>query len=227
MTYIELPDIIVMADTSFTPKPASAVLIFGPQALSFDYESFKKLRNQLHEPGNLWLLDVVSGLSYFWTTLSKEVPILQQLNGQALLEELATGLQTGELDKIQFPLPNILLSPLVVITHLTQYMAFIKAGLPDLADTKTLPSTFLERTEVLGLCTGILAGIAVNCSSTLAQLQPHGANAIRLAMLAGALVDAEQARPDSEEAISFSVSWSGNDSITSMNNLLSEFPEVS
>ncbi|KAH7355893.1 putative polyketide synthase [Pyrenochaeta sp. MPI-SDFR-AT-0127] len=213
-----------MNKTFSNPNPASTVLIFGPQALSFQQDSFAKLCSQLHEPENQWLLNTVSGLSKSWTALSKNVPILQHLDGQALLEELAIGLQTGELGKLQFPLPNILLSPLVVVTHLTQYSAFIKAGLPDLADTVEFPSTLLESTEVLGLCTGILAGIAVNCSSSISQLQHHGANAVRLGMAAGALVDAEQASPDSEEATSLSVSWSGSESIASMEKLLIEFP---
>jgi hypothetical protein len=216
-----------MRETFTTLKPASTVLIFGPQALSFHQDSFTKLCSQLHEPGNRWLLNAASDLFHFGTALSKDVPMLQRLDGQVLLEELAMGLQTGEMGKLKFPLPNIMLSPLVVITHLTQYSAFIRAGLPDLVDTEDLPSILLEKTEVLRLCTGIFAGIAVNCSSSLAQLQLHGANAVRLAMLSGALVDAEQVSPDSEEAISLSVSWTGNETVASMEKLLSVFPEVS
>jgi hypothetical protein len=90
-------------------------------------------------------LNAASDLFRFWTALSKDVPMLQRLDGQVLLEELAMGLQTGEMGKLKFPLPNILLSPLVVITHLTQYSAFIRAGLPDLVDTEDLPSILLEK----------------------------------------------------------------------------------
>jgi hypothetical protein len=215
-----------MTNAPPTPEPASTVLIFGPQALSFRQESFAKLRSHLQEPDYQWLFDAVCGLSEFWSVISKDVPILRPLDGQTLLEELAIGLQTGDLGKLQLPLSNILLSPLVVITHLTEYLAFIKAEMPDLADTESLPSELLERTEVLGLCTGILAGIAVNCSSSLAQLQNHGTNAIRLAMIAGALVDVEQSSPDSEDSISFSVSWSGTETLTSIGDLLSGFPQV-
>jgi hypothetical protein len=142
------------------------------------------------------------------------------------LDELVLGLQTGDLGKLKFPLANILLSPLVVIIHLTEYLALVKAENSNLAETESLPSELLEKTEVLGLCTGILAGIAVNCSSSLAQLQNHGTNAIRLAMLAGALVDAEQSSPDSEDSISFSVSWSGIETLASIQDLLSEIPQV-
>jgi hypothetical protein len=215
-----------MTNAPPTPEPASTVLIFGPQALSFRQESFAKLRNHIQEPGYQWLFDAVCGLSGFWSAISNGVPVLRPLDGQTRLEELAIGLQTGDLGKFKFPLPNILLSPLVVITHLTEYLAFIKAEMPDLADTQSFPPELLERTEVLGLCTGILTGIAVNCSSSLAQLQNHGTNAIRLAMLAGALVDAEQTSSDSEDSTSFSVSWSGTETLTSIDDLLSEFPQV-
>ncbi|KAF2198499.1 putative polyketide synthase [Delitschia confertaspora ATCC 74209] len=209
------------------PEPASTVFIFGPQALSFHQDSFIKLRNQLHQPGNQWALDTIAGLSSFWLALVKDVSVLHHVEGQTLLEELATAIDTGELGKLHFPLSSILLSPLVVITELTQYVAFLKAGLPGLADKDELPSILLERTEVLGLCIGMLAGIAVNCSSSLSQLQHHGANAVRLAMLVGALIDAEQASPDSEgNATSFSVSWAGTETNATLEKVLAEFPEA-
>lgn len=217
-----------MTNTLPIPGPASTVFIFGPQALSFQQDSFIKLRSQLQEHGSRWLLDAMLGLSRFWPALVKDVPVLQHVEGQTLLEELATALDTGELDKLHFPLPSSLLSPLVVVTQLLQYVAFLKAGLPKLADTDELPPILMERTEVLGLCIGLLPAMAVNCASNLAQLQHHGANAVRLAMLAGALIDAEQASPDSEgSATSFSVSWTGTETNSTLEKLLAEFPEVS
>lgn len=217
-----------MKDYLIDPEPASTVFIFGPQALSFHQDSFNKLLSQLQEHHSRWLLDALVGLSRFWPGLVKDVPILQHVEGQTLLEELARALDTGESGNLHFPLPSILLSPLVVVTQLLQYVAFLKAGLPELADTDELPSILLEKTEVLGLCIGLLPAMAVNCASSLAQLQHHGANSVRIAMLAGALIDAEQASPNSQgRATSVSVSWTGTETSSILEKVLAEFPEVS
>jgi hypothetical protein len=207
-------------------EPASTVLIFGPHALSLSQGSFARPRNQLQEPDYQRLSNTVRGLSGFWTDISRDVPILGPFEGQTLLGKLPTGLQTGDLGELQFPLPNVLPLPLVVVTRLTQHLAFVKAEMLDLADTKSLPSELLKRIEVLGLCTGKLAGIAANCSSNIAQLRNHGTNAIRLAMLAGALTDDEQASSDWEDSISLSVSWGSIETLASIDNLLYGFPQV-
>jgi len=217
-----------MTDSLPFPEPASLVFMFGPQALSFNQDSFFKLRRELQEhQGNRWLRDSISGLASFWPVLTDDVPKLRHVEGQMLLNELSTAIETGNLGNLRFPLPSVLLSPLVVVTQLLQYVAFVKAGLPGLADRDELPSILMEKTEVLGLCIGLLPAMAVNCASTLAQLQHLGANSVRLAMLAGALVDAEQASPGSEgSATSLSVSWTGSET-NSLEKVLAEFPEVS
>lgn len=210
------------------PRSAHKVFLFGPQALAFDIVAFKKLSIQLQEDGNCWALDVASVLFGVWGSLVKSIPKLQHVNGERLLRDLSEGLQTGKISQPLFPLPNVLLSPLVVIAHLTQYSAFLRSALPHLADTDKLPLSITESTETLGLCIGMLSAFAVSCSSSLVELRQHGAVAVRLAMLIGALVDAEEASPDSEgSSMSFSVSWNGIGSITRLNEVLEKFPEVS
>ena len=210
-------------------SPARKVFLFGPQALAFDPNSFNKLRTHLHEaPRNRWALDSVSELPNIWGALVNNVPKLQHSNGEQLLQDLVRGLQTGNISQSLFPLRNVLLSPLVVIAQLTQYLAFVRAALPDLADTDELPPSITDGAETLGLCTGILSAFAVGCSSSLAKLYHHGAVAIRLAMLVGALVDAEEVSPDSDgSSMSFSMSWNGAQSSASVNQVLERFPEVS
>ncbi|KAI1394380.1 citrinin polyketide synthase [Hypoxylon trugodes] len=210
------------------PKPARKVLLFGPQALAFDISFFNKLYNQLHEaPGNHWALDSVSTLPGFWKDLLKNIPKLQHLDGEQLLRDLNEGLKIGDISPSLFPLPNILLSPLVIIAQLTQYLSFLKAALPDLADNDELPASVTENTETLGLCTGMLSALAVGCSSSVAELRSYGAVAVRLAMLVGALVDAEELSPDSGgKSVSFSVSWNGAESSAAVNQVLEKFPEA-
>ena len=209
--------------------PSRKVLLFGPHALAFDIKFFNKLRIQLHdEPSNHWVLNLVSHLPKLWGPLVQSVPALQHFNGEELLQALNQGLQNGEISESVFPLPNILLTPLVVIAQLTQYSSFLKAALPGLVDTDEIPVSITESTEILGLCTGILSSLAVGCSSSLAKLQYYGSVAVRLAVIIGALVDAREASSSSEgSSKSFSMSWSGAESSEVVTKILDNFPEVS
>ncbi|KAJ5608144.1 type I iterative polyketide synthase [Penicillium hordei] len=206
------------------PRVSPKVFLFGPQALAFDTKLFTTLHSHLYDS---WALDALSELPIIWESLVKQVPKLQHVEGQRLLRELHRGLQTGSLPDSLFPLPNILLSPLVVIVQLTQYLAFVRSGLPGLGDTDEIPQSVLETSESLGLCTGILSAFAVSCASSLAKVQQYGAVAVRLSMLVGALVDAEEASPDTgSPAMSFSMSWNALESRDSVDEVLAEFPEA-
>ncbi|KAJ5634594.1 type I iterative polyketide synthase [Penicillium herquei] len=200
------------------------VFLFGPQALAFDAKLFTILQSHLY---GSWAQDSLSDLPNIWESLVQQVPKLQHVEGGRLLRELHQGLQTGHLPDSLFPLPNTLLSPLVVIVHLTQYITFVKSAFPDLADTDELPESVLQTSETLGLCTGILSAFAVSCSSSIAKVQQYGAVAVRLSMLAGALVDAEEASPDTgSRATSFSMSWNTLETHASVSEVLAKFPEA-
>jgi hypothetical protein len=210
------------------PRQKPKVFLFGPQALALDAKFFHQLRLSLHADQHAkWALSIVSELLQVWESLIQTVPKLQHLNGAQLLRDLNQGLQTGEISPSLFPLPNILLSPLVVIAQLTQYVNLLMAALPNLGETDEFPASVTETAETLGLCTGILSAFAVSSSSSLAQLYKNGAVAVRLAMLAGALVDAEQISPDSDRAAtSVSVSWNGVEPRATLSRVLKECPEV-
>ena len=174
-----------------TSKPR--LFLFGPQALTFNVEAFNTLRTQLQQKTHHeWALDAIKGLPQHFSSASEAVPKLRYVNGVTTLEDLNKWLCGEEIPTASFPLPNLLLSPLVVIAQLSQYSAFLKAALPDLSETQALPKSVKESTETFGLCTGMLSAFAVGCSTSLAELQRYGAVAVRLAMLIGALVDAEE-----------------------------------
>ncbi|KAL4815495.1 hypothetical protein BDW67DRAFT_176303 [Aspergillus spinulosporus] len=166
-----------------TPK----VLIFGSQALGFDSHAAEHLRSALLQtPECAWLLDSLSELHKYWTDAAAEIPVLQEFPGGNT-----------------FPLPNTILTPLVVASHLAQYLQFLGVTLQT---EDHLSATILRTTESMGLCTGLLAATAVACSSTRADLQQYGSVAIRLATLIGSIVDAhDQASGGSQ---SFTIAWS-------------------
>jgi len=200
--------------------------VFGPQAISFDVDAFHKLRLQLQEtPRSQWALNTAADLPSEWGTISENIKKLQDFDGKSLLERLNEWLVGAPIPEGSFPLPNTLLSPLVVIAQLIQYCAFLEAALPELRDTDELPATTKASTETLGLCTGTLSAFVVACSSSLADIGRYGAVAVRLAMLAGALVDAEEAARDvDDKSMSFSASWSAEES--GISDVLGKFPEV-
>lgn len=218
-----------MVTPAFRFTPAIGTLVFGPQALAFDEESASQLRFTLLNTSDFsWALNTIAELSGYWDTLLETVPRLKHFPGEKLLEDLNEWLKTGKFTQASVPLPNILLTPLVVITHLTQYMRFLELIQPDSSGCHNLHASFRGNAETLGLCTGLLSAAAVSCSADRAELQHYSAVAVRLAMLVGALVDGQDLSADLQEGSkSFSVAWTTPESEAEMTRILKTFPEVS
>ncbi|MCJ1251634.1 hypothetical protein MMC30_008869 [Trapelia coarctata] len=207
------------------PTLGTTILLFGPHFLSFNEESFDQLRSTLLDsPGHRWMLHTIAELTGYWATLSKAFPSLQTVPGAKLLADLNDWLVTGSFTQATFPLPNILLTPLVVITQLTQYSRYLTLARPDSRDKHT---SFQQNSETLGFCTGLLSALVVSSSGNQAQFQQHGANAIRLAMLIGAVVDAQDTSANFHgESTSFSAAWNSPESGAEMTWILKGFPEA-
>src|SRR5687767_12556972 len=108
------------------PGPITRVLVFGPQALGFNANAAGELRSTLlNIPDLRWALDAIRGLPAYWDELSDAVPTLRHLPGATFLRDLSNWIVGAEGNlQTPFPLPNIILTPLVVITHLSQYWKF-------------------------------------------------------------------------------------------------------
>lgn len=217
----------MVADLSL-PGRGTTILLFGPQALSFHEDSFSQLRSTLLDtPSHRWIIDTIIELPGYWNSLSHALPRLQPTPGAKLLEDLNDWLRKDTFTQASFPLPNILLTPLVVITHLTQYSRYLELVQPDSVEINDLNASFEQNVETLGFCTGLLSAIAVSSSANQGQLRQFGAVAVRLAMLIGALVDAQEISADLHgESMSFSVAWNSAQSGAEMTRILKRFPEV-
>ena len=112
---------------------------------------------------------------------------------------------------------NILLSPLVVAVQLTQYAKYQEGK----------DSREFSNIETLGFCTGLLSALAVSCSRNLEELEKYGAVAIRLAMLIGAVVDAQDAMSEHGPSGSIAASWTSPGAISDLAAVLKAFPDVS
>lgn len=203
-----------MGSLSITPDD---YLVFGPQCLAFDRTAADELRAYLVGDTSMsWACETLRGLTSYWDELESNIPGLRGSSGVEALADLDFWLSTGDFRVVNFPLPNILLTPLVVVLHLAQYQKLRRS------DTASR-----HISETLGLCTGLLSAAAVSCSETDEQLPRHGATAVRLAMLLGAVVDSNDVSLGPEKcAKSFSVAWTSNGMRSELDNILESFPEV-
>lgn len=197
--------------------------------MSFGLDSFNTLRARLLKiTRDQWALNTIAALPDEWNTVSNSVAILKQYGGGKLLRDLNEWLKTGQVPPSALPFPNVLLAPLVVIDHVISYVDFLQAAFPDLRDDQALPALAKTSLETLGLSLGTLSAFAVSSSSTLSEVQKHGAVAIRLAMLVGAVGDAEDlSRNPEERALSFSSFWKSAKLHNVMLDTLGAIPEVS
>jgi len=186
-----------------------SILLFPSLSLSFPSASFHALRKTVTGHDN-------SSLKWLWTTLSnlhtdseiflasqpptlglKRAQILDQLLD--LRDALATGrsLHTPSSERM----PNTVLIPLVVASHLAQYVALLEQNAITIEDFVSSGRT----RETVGLCTGLLSAFAIASSKSKADLRRNGAAAVRLGMLVGLAVDhGDILRPSK----SLSVGWS-------------------
>jgi hypothetical protein len=206
------------------------ILIFGPQDLSFDRSFAKTLRTTLLDSSSSqWIVQTLLDLPRQWKTLEAAVDGLQESGAEENLNALVDWLRLGALPDALFPLPNVLLTPLVVVSQLTQYTHLVKDLYPDVTLDEPLPYLVGRRTETVGLCTGLLSAAAVASSRSLRDLATHGAVAIRLAMALGAAVDAGEHHTESTKEYwqSFAVAWNSPDARVKFTSAIDACAEVS
>jgi hypothetical protein len=81
---------------------------------------------------------------------------------------------------------------------------------------------------VLGFCTGLFgAFVAALAGGDRDAVRKHGQTAVRLAMLAGGIVDAQGTLDASGPARSFATSWGSGKAWDALEQVLGRFPEVS
>jgi hypothetical protein len=174
------------------------------------------------------MLDTIEELAAQWDSLCEELPQLGVISGNSLLRDLVLGFRTGVPRwQTNSQLSNLLLSPLVIIAHLAQYTEYL-GGLQSKGDRDidvyALPQ---PKTETLGFCLGILSAMVVSCSTNRAQFIQHGATAIRLAIIIGAIVDAQDIRDPRGPSGSLATAWKPDQLPIDRERILQNFPEVS
>lgn len=207
------------------PCEGNRLLVFGPQTLSLDAAAFHTLQTTVMQMGsNAWVLDTIAELPHCWEAFVAEFPRYKIIQGAQLLTNLGEWFKTGKLDHESSHLPNIILSPLVIITHISEYMKYLDVASPESRQQWDHPGK--SSTEILGFCMGFLSALAVSISKDRRQIETYGATAIRLAMLIGGVVDAQDELDNQGPSKSFTTAWTSSEAAKQMSQILKRFPEV-
>ncbi|KAF7592428.1 hypothetical protein BBP40_000276 [Aspergillus hancockii] len=217
-----------MAKSASNLSREGLTLVFGPQDPNVDEDILQSLRTTLLETPTLqWIVETLTQLPQEWQKISDSHPELGAFQGQKYLQLLNEWVRRGTLPSKLFPLPNILVTPLVVTIHLAQYTNFVAQINPDIKPYESLQSILKLDTETAGLCTGLLSAGAVASSATLAELQNHGAAAIRMATAIGALVDAGDTEvSDGDKWQSLAVGWKTHAAETELDRIVEGFQDA-
>jgi hypothetical protein len=213
-----------MSSSKFgTSQPV--VVLFGPLSPSLSQSSLTTLRATiLGSPQYAWAEQVLISLPSHYQSLVTECPNLHDKASEVQINNLAAWLKTGHLVLDREHLPNLILAPLVVISQLVQYRAFL--------DSQGAIQEQLKVEETVGFCMGLLSAFAVSLShgSTDAAFAQTAGVAVRLAMLAGCIVDKQHLQDPRGPSKTFSVAWKRDDTRDSRKDLdciLAKFPDVS
>ncbi|KAL4998839.1 putative polyketide synthase [Aspergillus recurvatus] len=207
----------------------NTLLLFGPQSLSFNKHSFDELRSTVSE-GRLyrWIPEAVAELPTYWTVVCQHLPQLKSLDGEHWLADLDRWFRTGRYPETNPTLPNTLLTPLVVLTQLAQYARSLELGQSfDATVGSSNAFSVPPNASTLGFCTGVLSAFAVSSSASQEDFAKYGAVAVRLAMLIGALVDAQDASDEIYgRAKSYATAWNSAEQGADLSRIIDQFPEA-
>ncbi|RMZ74831.1 hypothetical protein DV737_g5699, partial [Chaetothyriales sp. CBS 132003] len=198
-----------MGRIEYNERREPVVFLFGPQTLSLSRQ-FEKIRRSLSdEAADLqWMLDTVSELPRYWNTLTEKLPQVKAVvSGEKHLADLQSWIRQAPIEddaqEALYNLPNLILTPLVVINQLTNYWRYLEFNhqLKSDGSKSDLQAELISRSknddskkvQTLGFCTGLLGAFTVASASNQEEFKKYGAVAVRLAMLLGALVDAQEA----------------------------------
>ncbi|KAL4786917.1 hypothetical protein BJX76DRAFT_354730 [Aspergillus varians] len=176
---------------------SQSLLVFGSQ-IAYSEKAVSDIKATLQSRlSRRWVLDTVAELPKYWDALAEQLPSVTDTigpNGRQLLVDLGPWLESNGTKALGVKgdvLPGAVFVPLILLQQLTEYRQYLQASN---SGGKSDPQAALVATETpaLGFCMGLLGAYAAASSHTLAELGHYGAVAVRLAMIAGALSDAQE-----------------------------------
>lgn len=216
-----------MASSAAYKSTLAVHILFGPQLLDFTQHSATHLRSTILErPSLQWLFDALLNLRGDWNSMAQNLPTLSAYCGDQFFAALQHFLRTGDDLEVEHPFPNILLTPLVVATHIVQYCALLELFEPRPSHWDVVQAWFSRNCIVTGLCTGLLTTSAIAAHDTWTDVKTECIMALRAAMLIGAVVDVNDTRLDGNRWTSFVVS-SVDAMVEHLESIMTAFDDVS
>ncbi|KAJ6119125.1 hypothetical protein N7523_003405 [Penicillium sp. IBT 18751x] len=213
----------------------STLLVFGPHVGTFTRQSMNELVRPLSQGSQRdWILSTLNELPQYWDVLATKIPgVARDVDGLPVLSELDSWLRHGDLSQDDTTLPSIIVGPLVVLIQLTQYWGYLELTKAERTDAMDLQADLVAlhqkgagaKVEALGFCAGLLAALAVASASNQHEFQRYGAVAVRLAMLIGALIDAQEAWDKSAgkgSSASYAIAWRGQKQEDDMTRIIED-----
>jgi hypothetical protein len=211
LTYLhtmKLPSSIVFGSQGSVPDPTYLTLI----------SAFL-----LHDEHANLLIETINSLPEWWNAISESHTVLQRVPGHGLLERLSRWLLQGSFNEFEEPVPNTFLAPLTVVSHVVEYLSYLRSDSAQHADVLQAARTGGYQ----GLCIGQLAAIACSNAANESEIIDQAAVAIRLAVLIGAIIDLDGcfAEPPKKWACIVAREKSSASSYD-LDNVLGHHPEV-
>jgi acyl transferase domain-containing protein/thioester reductase-like protein/acyl carrier protein/SAM-dependent methyltransferase len=227
------------------PNEATTILLFGSQIEKLNKESLDEIQSTLQDgPAREWILKTTAELPDYWDTLAKQIPEITDALGakgkpllahlHAWVQQIPSGNEGGDFMRELEALPSVVLSPLVVLTQLTQYRQYLelqRKASNALAETDIHAKLVGQnKASTLGFCMGLLGAFAIACAHTANEVDEYGAVAVRLAMVGGALIDAQDEWSKKEgqgPSKSFATAWRTAEQKQEMERVVDDlFPEA-
>ncbi|CAI7652979.1 unnamed protein product [Penicillium glandicola] len=223
-----------------TPEKSSSeskIFLFGPHVGVLTRQSMDKLVQPMSQsPQREWILDTVAELPEYWDALTAKIPkVARDVDGSQSLAELDSWIRHGaaSLSPDDSNLPSIMAGPLVVLIQLTQYWRYLEQTRPDNTQAADLQADLVAlhqsqagaKVEILGFCAGLLAALGVASAKNRQEFQQYGAVAVRLAMLIGGLIDAQEAWDKGSgkgSSASYAIAWRGEKQENDMNRIIND-----
>lgn len=214
-----------MVDRIARASQTNSILLFGSQVLAPNDDVLGSIRSRvLSSDDNLWILDVLADLPE-WLAKLKDVSNTFHATAEKLLVDLNIWFRTGRSPSTTFSSFNVVLTPLTVIHHLLQYTAYLKTAYQEVDSNRRFGMSRYS-TETVGFCTGLLSASAISCSRHRQSFEQYGASAIRVAILCGLVVDAQNNSPTEVQATSLAAVWHSPQARKQMIEILEESPKV-
>ncbi|KAI1332134.1 hypothetical protein F5Y16DRAFT_421412 [Xylariaceae sp. FL0255] len=184
--------------------PGSDILFFGPQLDSNSSPSvISELGLSSSSNEQNWLNGVISDLSTLWAGASERIPNSELVPVERHLANLRRVLLQLPSSEVPEVLPNAVLAPLTVLAQSRKYQIYLQDHTGHGSDAHLAA----KYTIPLGFCIGLLTRCAVLSAKSLEDLSHQITVAIRLALLIGAVVDAEEQHNQHGPASAFAAKW--------------------